>query len=256
MEEKLVLICSDNMEGIFTAVYEGWLYGAKGGQVEICTREPESLELFCRYENIETDQDKAVKVARTIGSKLGEEAYEYICYALVSTHPGKATAVFWVLQKALAGGRCNRRIMEDLADANVNLVFKLHTKVWHEYHRFFGFLRFREIGGGVLFAQISPDNDILVMLGPHFADRFPNEQWMIYDEKRRKVLLHPRGEACTLHTDVELSQDYREELANKEEYEELWKAFCESVTVQERKNKRLQQQFVPLKFRTNMLEFH
>lgn len=254
-DEKLILLCEDSMEGIFTAVYDGWISGAKGIFVEIRTEMPDCLELFCTYKEIVTDCEKSCKVGRTIRNKLGEEAYEYLCYAVVSTHPDKGTAIFQVLLKALSKGRRNVRIMEDLSDPYVNRVWKLHTKVWHEFHRFYGFVRFREIGGGVLFSKIAPENDILVMLAPHFENRFPNEHWMIYDERRHKVILHPKGERCTLRTDVELSQDYREELMNTEEYEDLWKVFCEGITVHERRNGKLQQQFVPLKFRSNMLEF-
>ncbi|MDO4339651.1 MAG: TIGR03915 family putative DNA repair protein [Eubacteriales bacterium] len=253
--EKRVLICEDTLEGIFSAVYDGWHYGAKGLNVEIVTREPDDIEFFCTYETIPSDGEKAQKVARSVRRKLGYSVYEHICYAAVSAHPDKGTAVFRVLLKALGNGKCRRDIMEALADPDVCLVAKLRTKVWHELHRFYGFVRFREIGGGVLFARITPDNDILLMLAPHFADRFPNENWMIYDAKRQKALLHPRGGEYTLRTGIKLTEEYREAPGKTEEYEELWKAFCKSITVEARKNPGLQQQFVPLKFRPDMVEF-
>ena len=93
------------------------------------------------------------------------------------------------------------------------------------------------------------------MLGPHFVDRFPNEQWMIYDDRRHKVLLHRQGGECVLHTGVSLSEDYCGNLEDSEEYETLWRAFCKSITIEERKNPHLQQQLVPQKFQKNMLEF-
>lgn len=252
---KMILICEDSLEGIFTAVYDGWIYACRGKMVEIRTAMPDNMELFSKYEEIQTDQEKSVKVGRSIRRKLGAEVYENICYAAVADHPDKGTAVFYVLRQALGAGACKMQIMENLADPYVNLVARLHTRVWHEYHRFLGFVRFRELGGGVLFSKISPKNDILVMLGPHFADRFPNEQWMIYDDRRHKVLLHPKGEGCVLHTGVTLSEDYCGELAKPEEYEALWRAFCKSITIEERRNPHLQQQLVPKKFQTNMLEF-
>lgn len=252
---KLVLVCSDSLEGILTAVYDGWIYAGKGKMVEIYTEMPDNMELFCTYEELKTDPEKAKKVLRSVRRKLGEEVYQAVCYAAASNHPGKGTAVFYMLRQALAGGRCNVRIMEALADPYVNLVAGLRTKVGHEFHRFLGFVRFREVGGGVLFSKIAPENNILEMLAPHFENRYPNESWMIYDERRNKVLLHKKGEKCVLHTDVVLSEEYRNVLANTEEYEELWKAFVKSITIEERRNKRLQQQLVPNKFRPNMLEF-
>lgn len=253
--KKKRLICSDDMEGIFTAVYDGWLWSARGTEIEISTEEPDCEELFCTCVEIAADMQKAEKVRRTIENKLGSLAYEAVCYAAVSTHPRKGTAIFHVLRRALGKGRCDRRIMEDLSDPYVNLVWKLRVKVWHELHRFFGFVRFREVGGGVLLSEITPDNDILSMLAPHFADRFPNENWMIYDSKRNKVLIHPSGKGCLIRTGVSLTREERDLLTDTEDYESLWKAFCKSVTVQERKNPHLQQQLLPLKFRTNMVEF-
>lgn len=253
--EKKILICPDSLEGIFTAVYDGWRFGLQGQTVEIKTKEPEYPEFFCTCLPVEADTEKAHKVARSVRRRLGPEVYEAVCYTAVSTHPEKGTVIYRVLRKALAGGRNNRFIMEDLTDPDVNLLSKLRIKVWHEYHRFFGFVRFRELGGGVLFSRIAPENDILEMLAPHFGDRFPNENWMIYDSKRGKVLVHPKGRECSVHTEVHLSEAQREALGRTEEYEELWRAFCKSVTVQERKNPKLQQQLLPFKFRSNMLEF-
>lgn len=252
---KKVLICEDSIEGIFTAVYDGWLPDARGTKIEIRTGQPENPELFCTYEDVRTDQGKSWKVAMTVRNKLGAETYEHICYAAVSVHPEKGTAIFRVLRKALGGGRCNRNIMEDLSDLYVNMVSKMHTKVWHEYHRFLGFVRFSEVGGRVLFSRISPENDILVMLAPHFENRFPNEHWMIYDERRQKVLLHPKRQKCTVQTNVCLASDSEYRLSEQEEYEKLWKAFCKSITIEQRRNKNLQQQLVPMKFRQDMTEF-
>ncbi|HIW49350.1 MAG TPA: TIGR03915 family putative DNA repair protein, partial [Candidatus Blautia intestinavium] len=129
------------------------------------------------------------------------------------------------------------------------------VKVWHEIHSFYGFVRFRELGGGVLYSCISPQNDILEFLEPHFSDRFPNENWMIYDQNRHKVLTHPRGGECTVYREVIPNQSREGLPADEDAYEDLWKAFCRYITIPERKNPSLQKQFVPLKFRSNMTEF-
>ena len=197
--EKKLLICQDSVEGIFTAVYDGWLWSARGYQIEIRVCEPEYPELFCTTVEISPDSEKALKVARSVREKL--------------------------------------------------------VKVWHEIHRFYGFVRFRELGGDVLYSCISPQNDILEFLEPHFSDRFPNENWMIYDQNRHKVLTHPRGGECTVYREVIPNQSREGLPADEDAYEDLWKAFCRYITIPERKNPSLQKQFVPLKFRSNTPEF-
>lgn len=254
--EKKILVCENSMEGIFTAVYDGWHWGNKGIRVGIAVEEPEYPELFADRVDIISDCEKAMKVARSVRHKLGEQIYEAVCYAVVSTHPDKGTAVFYLLRKALGGGACDRHVLEALADPAVSLVSSLRIKVWHEIHRFYGFVRFRELAGGSLISSIHPENDILELLGPHFSNRFPNENWMIYDEKRKKVLVHEKGKECSVYVQVTLNKMSGEFPGDYDEYEALWKSFCTHITIKERTDLDLQKQFVPLKFRSNMLEFY
>lgn len=83
-QEKRILVCEDSMEGIFSAVYDGWKECAGGCKVSIQTSFPVSMELFTSYREIATDQSKAGKVMRTILMRLGSEVYEQICLAAAS----------------------------------------------------------------------------------------------------------------------------------------------------------------------------
>ena len=44
-------------------------------------------------------------------------------------------------------------------------------------------------------------------------------------------------------------------MGDRGEYEELWQAFCDSVSIEARHNEKLQKQMLPLRFRNNMPEF-
>lgn len=253
--EKRVYLCQDSLEGIFTAIWEGWKWGASGRKMEILVDKTISLELFCSYIEINSDIEKARKVAETIKTRLGYKVYESICYVAASNHCGKGTVIFQVLLQALKNGKNDKNIFDKLTDPYINLAMQLRVKVWHELHRFYGFIRFSQISKGILYAKIKPENDLLSMLGPHFADRFPNENWIIYDEKRGKAFFHERTGEYFIRTGIQKEMSIQEALSEPEEYEELWKAFCNSITIKERRNSHLQQQFVPLKFRPNMTEF-
>ena len=202
--KKKMLICDDTMEGIFTAVYDGWRWGNRGFSVGIAVREPDYPELFTENLEIISDSVKAFKVARTIKNRLGGQVYEAVCYAAASVHPEKGTAIFYLLRRALEKGRIDTRVLE--------------------------------------------------LLAPHFSDRFPNENWMIYDKKRQKVLAHEQGGECMVYIQAVLNTQETDPVQS-DEYENLWKAFCSHITIPERKNPGLQRQFVPLKFRSNMPEF-
>lgn len=243
------------MEGIFSAVYTAWEEQSGRCCVEIRTEEPENLELFCIYRQAESSQEKAVKVARSIRRKLGEEFYEYICFAALAQSEEKGTAIYRTLVQALSGGKADRRVIHNLADPYVNTVFRLRRRVWHETHQYQGFIRFRELPGKILFSEIKPENDVLSLLAPHFADRLPEENWMIYDEGRQTALFHPRLKEVYIRKNLVLPEEVREELSLPETYESLWKEFCTSIAIAERRNPRCQQQFLPLHFRDNMVEF-
>lgn len=202
--KKKMLICDDTMEGIFTAVYDGWRWENRGFSVGIAVREPDYPELFTENLEIISDSVKAFKVARTIKNRLGGQVYEAVCYAAASVHPEKGTAIFYLLRRALEKGRIDTRVLE--------------------------------------------------LLAPHFSDRFPNENWMIYDKKRQKVLAHEQGGECTVYIQAVLNTQETDPVQS-DEYENLWKAFCSHITIPERKNPGIQRQFVPLKFRSNMPEF-
>ncbi len=99
MEEKIIFICEDSLDGIFTAVYQGVDSGERiSGDPHAGAGQP---ELFCICREVLTDAGQAEKVARSIRRKLGVSVYQDLCYALASTHPEKATAVFRVLRQAL-----------------------------------------------------------------------------------------------------------------------------------------------------------
>lgn len=92
------------------------------------------------------------------------------------------------------------------------------------------------------------------MLGTHFQDRFQGENWMIYDKKRKKAMIHPVQSACTVIQNVH-PKVTDQTPGNPEIYEDLWRVFCSAITIPERKNTALQQQLLPLKYRRNMVEF-
>ena len=218
-QEKTVFICADSTEGIFTAVYDGWLE-AKKVQIQIRTCEPENMELFTRLHHVQSDSEKARRVTRTILMNLGSDVYQDLWYAAASSDPDRGTAVFYTLYKSFSHGKWDSGI----------------------------------IGGRILFSEIEPANDILEMLGTHFQDRFQGENWMIYDKKRKKAMIHPVQSACTVIQNVQ-PKVTDQTPGNPEIYEDLWRVFCSAITIPERKNTALQQQLLPLKYRRNMVEF-
>ena len=62
MNNRQIYLCENDLEGIFTAVYEAWSGKHPHSQVEIRTREPDNLEFFCEYHQVAKDEEKYRKV--------------------------------------------------------------------------------------------------------------------------------------------------------------------------------------------------
>ena len=143
-----------------------------------------------------------------------------------------------------------------MSDCNVAKVFELSRRVSNEAHMYKEFIRFRELSNGVLFSEISPRNRVLTCVGEHFSERFPLENWMIYDKTHREFLVHRAKRQWAIVAGAELAREAAENISQDEvEYEKLWKGFFQSVSIKERENPKCQRSNLPLRWRREMTEF-
>lgn len=254
MEEKY-LICEDSLEGVFTGIYEAYALRQEHEHIHIQIGEEENLRLFAVYIKIDMDKRKAGKVAATIQRRLGQEAYYEICSALATQEAEKGEAVYKTVVCGLQMKE-GRWVMGNLANPYVHKVFELARRAKNEAHHWKEFLRFQELESGILFSKIGAKNNILSFIVPHFADRLPLCNFVIYDENRGIFAVHPAARNWYLVTDGEVKeQQYSRYSKKEEEYQELFKHFCHKIAIKERKNLKLQQNMLPLWFQEYMVEF-
>lgn len=134
-------------------------------------------------------------------------------------------------------------------------VFKLCRSVYNEKHQFIEFLRFSQMSEGFLAGKIQPKNDVAELIAPYFADRLPEEDWLICDIGRGKAAVHVKGEKWFL---AEISSDELEKIciqSDEKDWEKLWKTFFTAIAIEQRKNPDCQRSHLPLRFRPLMTEF-
>lgn len=251
---KKVYICNDNITGIFSAIYDAWKE-SRDKEAGIELRGMLDTQLFCEYAEVTEEERKAAAVERLIQNHLGHNAYWDIYHALLSEHPKKAEAVFHVMQIARRISN-SKKVMEHLSDPNVACVFELSRKVGNEAHLFMEFIRFRELENGVLFSEITPKNRVLTCIGDHFTDRFPLENWMIYDKTHQEFLVHRAKCRWILVSGEEVNREETEKVSRAEaEFEKLWQGFFRSIAIRERENPLCQRTHLPIHFRQDMTEF-
>lgn len=259
--EIVVFVCEESIEGILTGVYDAWAEALSSGlghahcRLAVNNGKDYNLELFCSYRDTPADTVKAGKVIRTLRKRLGEEVYECLCYAMASREPDRAEAVYRTIVAGLSMEQ-GYRVLDKVTDPHVVRCFELKRNVGGEIHRELEFLRFKELENGVLLAKIHPKNDVLMYLGPHFSDRLPLENFLIYDTNRRKALFHEREKDWYMMDALELDEEMAGRISTEEEYyQDLFRMFCRTIAIESRENRALQRQFLPLYFRDVMPEF-
>lgn len=264
---KTVYVCTDSVAGIYSGIYDAWRTGKREEECGIALKGMVEQELFCEYEEVEESQKKALAVDRMIRKHLGMEAHRDLYYALLSGDREKGNAVLGAM---LAARRLpdGRRMMEHLSHPMVEKVFELSRAVGGEAHNLKGFLRFRELKNGILYAPVTPKAQVLTCLAPHFADRLPLENWMIHDRNHRMFAVHeakkrwvlvqedgPPDEEFSVKAESARWEKFEETSEEEQRYAGLWRGFCRAISIEERKNPRRQLQHLPLRYRPGMTEF-
>lgn len=256
--DELVLLCEDGMDGILTGVYEAYRLKKDMGiashdSIHLEIREPDMQRFFTQYVNVQTDRVKSEKVTRTIEGRLGEKTWYRLCLAMVSCFDDKADAVYHAIVRGLETRDVN--ITDRLQEDCVGRVFECARASENELNHMKEFLRFSELQNGMLYAKIDAKHRVLPFLMPHFADRLPSENFVIYDENTGIFGLHASHKKWYLVEGADFDEESLVYSGAEEEYKKMFKQFCDSIAIESRTNLKLQMNLLPLRFRTNMTEF-
>lgn len=252
--DMTVYRCEDTLESVFTAIYLA--YEEKRDHEDTMVSLTDDPILFAEDVTVQPDEEKTRKVMNTLKRRFGGEDCEYLCMALAANDMDKAQAVYRTVVEGLRRGCGPGHLFDNLADNYIHRAFALARGVSTEAGHQKQFLRFQELENGVLYSRIGPKNDVMVFLMPHFADRLSIENFMIYDEKRNLFGIHPAGKAWYLLRGEEADRPMQLRYSAEETvYQELFRQFCHTITIKERKNPKLQKGMLPLRFREYMVEF-
>jgi probable DNA metabolism protein len=170
----------------------------------------------------------------------------------------KAEEVMWQFVRHVFGN--DRNVEEDYGHPAVWAVRQAAKRVKREAHRMEAFVRFKLTSDQLYYAIIEPDCDVLPLIAGHFESRYADQRWLIYDARRNYGIYYDlttvapvsvdfnQGRRATSTLIAEIS-DEREEF-----YQELWRRYFKSVTIDARKNVRLQLQHMPKRYWRHLTE--
>lgn len=242
----LILTFDSTFDGFLSAVH----YAVKNRirPVKICSENNVQLCIDTEVIHIPTDNRNAELVRSTLFDLAGYNAFKRSYYVFLSSDKDCYTASYIYILYALKYGK---RTQEYMSVPDIMRAYNLERRVSYEADRMKGFLRFAVMEGGVEYAPMEPDNDILALLMPHFADRLKNIPFVIHDVTRKKAGVCSRG--TWFITDAE-GLTPPQLSAEEETYRRLWKNFYNAISIRERKNEKLQTQMMPKKYRKYMTE--
>ncbi|MBL1230088.1 TIGR03915 family putative DNA repair protein [Enterococcus sp. BWB1-3] len=199
---------------------------------------------------IDTNVTLAEKIVNRLQQRLTSENFRFIHDGFYATMDNKELH----LLEALAIALDTRDSLKNfIGHPSVLAIDKGLKSLFGEVHLYTGFVRF-EYAGELLFSKITPKHFSLPYICPHFAERYPLESIMIYDTTHRLLALIDKGTISFIeNTDC---PEFNNAQTKEGTIQKQWTAFLESVTIQERVNKKTQMSHLPLRFRENMVEFY
>lgn len=244
---NVIYLYDGTFYGLLTVIFE--CYSLRTIPYNIQSEENVQQTIFCEYETIETSNEKAERVEKSIYNKISKRALYAIFLAYLSNLPDKEITIFNFI---MAGFKIGKNITNYLTLDCVNHVINSAKTVFGEMDLLRGFVRFSKLNGGIYYAKITPKNNVLPILEPHFTERYRSMPFIIHDTVRNQCLVYNGKNAVIRETGslpkIELSDD-------ENEYRKLWKCFFDTIEIKERHNERCQKTHLPLRYRENMTEF-
>lgn len=234
-----------SFEGFLTLVYE--VYYDKLNPSSIIKVEPNEL-LFEPMHIVFTDTHKAHKVLVALHKKFLPEYYKRIFHIFLCD----SISFEMELLEFIFLGFKNQSLLQNITIPALFKLESLEKELFRLAHKMYGFIRFEELEDKTFYAKSATKYNVLPFLGEHFTLRLGNNPFIIHDTKRSLVYIKT-DESSSIQTLA--SYDAPVLSSSEKTFKALWKTFFTQVSVQNRKNEKLQKQLVPLLYRTYMCEF-
>jgi len=242
---SIAYLYDGSFEGLLCCVYES--YYQKELPYLIFSYKKTQETLF-PVKEIETDIFNAQKVEDSISLKISSEALYLVRLCYFSNEENRETMILNFLR---LGYKTGPTVTNMLANDTVRVVINTARTVSRESNYYKEFLRFSDFNGALV-AIIEPKNFVLPMIVSHYCDRFPSEQFLIYDETNKHALVYQNGESAIIPLEnLELPKACEKEV----KYRALWKQFYNTIAIEGRINPKRRMGNMPKRYWKHLTEF-
>ena len=246
----------NTLDGLLTAVFEAF---ELHDQPEMLLAEGDPVPLFCDdLHQVPTDEEKARRVWKGLEKRLPKNVVKMLAVSFLSEMHELNNSLFQYICKVFQQPEGGESIERNFTDPDVLAVTNIARKVMHEQLRMKQFIRFQKAKDGTYLAVISPDHNVLPLITDHFADRFNDQPWLIYDAKRHYGYYYD-GTADPVRVTFEDESSVTFNLANgqlndevlsddDQLLQEMWRTYFKAICIKERMNPRKQLQDMPRRY--------
>lgn len=247
MNEAKILVYDGSFNGYLTAIFQA--FEQKLLLADIQKEEQAQRGLFSDAEMVYTEIDKAKRVWNGI-QKKNHTAMKNVYFAFLSEKKGIELLLYRYIQKLFSK---TELLHLNFSDDHVLKVAQLAKSVGREKHRMEAFVRFQLTKDGIYFSTIEPDFDVLPLISKHFKSRYADQQWLIYDVKRKYGIYYDLNSVELISLDlkeVHVNKATKSAVftASEYEYQDLWNNYFKSTTIASRVNMKLHIQHVPKRY--------
>lgn len=244
------LVYDGTFNGFLTAVFE--CYERKLTNAEVIRTSSYQPALDAVRLDVHTDEVKAQRVWTGLKRRLSVTKRNEVFKTFLSELPEMERLLSHFIKLVFSG---SANAEDDFSNRLVVGVAKIARQVHREKHRMEAFVRFQRTKDDLYFTSVRPDFNVLPLIVAHFKDRYADQHWLIYDERRHYGILYDCNtcQVTEVHAAEEgeaLSASLPANICHEDEvqYQRLWKDYFRSVNIGARKNKKLHLRHVPARY--------
>ena len=248
-----VYSCAHQWDAMLTCIYYAWTSKLGHENIQLVFEPVDQMSLFNNYIHVDSEPDKAEKVMIAVKNKISPFFYNEISYISMAYEDDVMEIIYHLM---MLGFKYGNHALKMYQYRDVARYQEIRKRIGNEVCRFKEILRFHQVSKELYVAHIEPKSQLVMAMGPVFADRMPSENWIVVDDIHREAVIHPKDEMFYIKqlNDLEYKNLLETEEAN-DNFTDLWKVFFETIAIKERHNTRCQNNLFPLWTRKHAVEF-
>ncbi|WP_187263168.1 TIGR03915 family putative DNA repair protein [Pontibacter beigongshangensis] len=239
-----------SFEGLLTVVFEA--YERKAWPHGIAQEHLAQPLLLGQTVAVTTDEAKAARVWQGLEKRLSAGALRSLYHTYLWEQPGFEMLVFNYARLVFSSPE---NIEGNFTADCVLQVQQASKQVHREKHRMEAFVRFQKTQDSMFYASITPDYNVLPLIIDHFRRRYADQQWVIYDLRRRYGTFYNLQTVNFIRLEKTDLLRRRQGVLQKKsfdveeaKYQQLWQVYFDHVNIPERKNLKLHLRHVPKRY--------